>query len=264
VTPELVRDLDRPAGWWLLVGGSEQSFVDVDHPLHLEFEYVQMIAYVLDAMVTDEKPLTALHLGGGLLTVPRWLAARHPGSRQTVAEHSRTIARLAAGLGPVDGVTVVVDEADTVAGHQPEASLDVVVCDLYDGPETVTGLFTLDRLTALRTRLRTGGCYVCNLSDASPFALAKVVAATLRTVFDSVALLGEPAVLRGRRSGNIVLLGTDRDIPVAALTRLASGGPLRARVLTGMALSEFIGGALPAGHEADLPASGESPGRSIL
>ena len=33
---------------------------------------------------------------------------------------------------------------------------------------------------------------VCNLSDATPFALTQVVAATLRTVFSNVVLMAEP------------------------------------------------------------------------
>jgi hypothetical protein len=81
LTVELMRDALRDDGWWLLVEGSEQSYVDTGDPLHLEFEYVQMIALILDACFSTDAPIAALHLGGGLCTVPRWLAARHPGVR---------------------------------------------------------------------------------------------------------------------------------------------------------------------------------------
>jgi hypothetical protein len=43
-TVELLRDLDRPTGWVLLVDGVEQSYVDVVDPTHLEFEYMQHMA----------------------------------------------------------------------------------------------------------------------------------------------------------------------------------------------------------------------------
>jgi spermidine synthase len=262
--PELIRDAQRADGWWLLVGGSEQSFVDTSDPSHLEFEYVQMVAHLLETLFDSDAPVSALHLGGGLCTVPRWLAARHPGSRQRVAEHSEPIAELSASLGKVAGTTVVVDDAHKVLARSKRASVDLVVCDIYEGPETVTRLFTADSIRRMHRLLRPAGVLICNLSDATPFALSQVVAATLCAVFRSVVLLAEPPVLRGRRSGNLVLAGTDREIPLADLTRRAAGGPVRSRVVAGDDLIEFIGGATPAAVESDLPPSGESTGRSLL
>lgn len=262
--PELVRDLDRPSGWWLLVDGSEQSYVDVEDPTHLEFEYVRLAAYLLDTVLPDDEPIVALHGGGGLLTIPRWLAARNPGSRQIVAERSRVIARMAASLGDVPGVDVVIADAVDLLAAQPGRSADLVVFDVYDGPETVTSVFTLSVTRMIHDRLRTGGTYVCNLSDATPFALTRTVAATLRAVFGSVVLLAEPPVLRGRRSGNVVLLGRDASVPITPLQRRARSGPVQARVLAGERLDEFVGRAVPAADEADLPASGESPGRALF
>lgn len=261
---ELIRDALRENGWWLLVGGSEQSFVDPSDPLHLEFEYVQMIAQLLDTVFTTDQPVTALHLGGGLCTVPRWVAARHPGSRQRVVEHSAEIAALSASLGATKGVTVVVDDALEVTKRARKASVDLVVCDVYDGPDTVTQMFTLDAVRSVRRVLRGDGVYVCNLSDATPFALSKVVAATLREVFGTVVLLAEPQVLRGRRSGNLVLAATDREIALPELARRAAGNIVRFRVVVDDDLTNFIGDAESVDVEADLPASGESTGRSLI
>src|ERR1700709_991142 len=112
---DLMRDALRDEGWWLLVEGSEQSYVDTSDPLPLEFEYVQMISQVLSTAFDHDDKLTALHLGGGLLTLPRWIAARHPGSRQRVAEHSAQIAKLATSLGMPLGVRVLLNDAYAVA-----------------------------------------------------------------------------------------------------------------------------------------------------
>lgn len=259
-----MRDAQRDDGWWLLVGGSEQSYVDTADPLHLEFEYVQMVAHLLETLFPADAPITALHLGGGLCTVARWLAARHPGSRQRVAEHSAEIARLSASLGTPPGVTVVIDDALAVTTRARRASAHLVVCDVYDGPDTVTQLFTLDAVRQVHNVLRRDGVYLCNLSDATPFALSKVVAATLREVFGSVVLLSEPPVLRGRRSGNLVLGATDREIPLPDLSRRAAGGVVRFRVVADGDLAEFIGDAVAATVEAEIPPSGESTGRSLL
>jgi spermidine synthase len=263
MTIELMRDLERDSGWWLLVDGSEQSYVDTTDPTHLEFEYVQLIAHAVEAAFAEPTPLAALHLGGGLCTVPRWLAVRFPDSRQQVAEHSADIAELARSLGVPPGVELVVDDAFEVLGRARRGSLDLVVCDVYDGPETVTELFTTAGVRGFRRVLRRDGVVVCNLSDATPFSMAKVVVATIRSVFGSVAVVAEPPVLRGRRSGNLVVVASQRELPIPELARRTAGGLVRGRVLAGDDLEEFVRVAAPARSVADIPASGESTNRPL-
>lgn len=260
MSAELIRDLDRPSAWWLLVDGSEQSFVDVDEPDHLEFEYLQMAGHVIDTVWPGTRALDALHLGGGLCTLPRWLASRHPGSRQLVVERSATIASMARQLGPVAGTELLEADASQLVLERPDDSADLVFCDIYEGPETVTALFTTAALGQIRRVLRPDGYFVCNLSDASPFALSKVVMATVRAAIGEVVMLSEPAVLRGRRSGNLVLAAGHRSLSTEELVRRAAGGPVRARVVSGDELVEFVGGAEPVADESLLPASGESLG----
>lgn len=259
---ELMQDLDRPRGYWLVVDASEQSFVDLDDPTYLEFEYVQMMAYVIETAFPDDRPLAAFHLGGGLCTVPRWLAATHPGGQQQIVENSPEIAAMARSLGDLDRVgELVIDDALVRLEALGSGAVDLVVCDIYEGPETVTSGFTHDAIASAHASLRAGGWYVANLSDAAPLSLSRTVAATVREVFGSVVLLAEPAVLRGRRSGNIIVGATDGQIAIEELTRRAASGPLRARVLAEGQLTKFIGTAAPAYDAADLPESGESVGR---
>jgi spermidine synthase len=259
---ELMQDLDRPGGYWLVVDASEQSFVDLDDPAHLEFEYVQMMAYVIEAAFPDDTPLAALHLGGGLCTVPRWVAELHPGSRQRIAENSPEIAAMARSLGDLSPVgDLVVTDGLAMLAETARGSLDLLVVDVYEGPETVLSVFTHDAVKTAHEALRPGGWYVCNLSDAVPFALTKTVVATIRELFRNVVMLAEPATLRGRRSGNVVLGVSDSDVPLDAIVRRATSGPLRARVVAGEDLAAFVGGATPAYDVESLPPSGDSPGR---
>ncbi|WP_461029969.1 spermidine synthase, partial [Streptomyces sparsus] len=81
----LLPDLDRERAWLLTVDDAPQSYVDLDDPGHLEFEYVRRIAHVLHTGFPDG-PLDLLHLGGGALTLARQVAAVRPGSGQRVAE----------------------------------------------------------------------------------------------------------------------------------------------------------------------------------
>src|SRR3954470_7394572 len=100
---ELLRDLDRPSGWVLLVDGVEQSYVDVEDPTHLEFEYMQHMALVVDAVHPPSAALRAVHLGGGARAMPRWLAATRSGSMQLVVESAVDVIAAVAPLGPVPG-----------------------------------------------------------------------------------------------------------------------------------------------------------------
>src|SRR5258705_331427 len=91
---ELVADSDRAAGWTLLVDGVEQSYVDASDPAYLKFYYVRWIAAVLDAAAPTGEPLRVLHLGGGAMTLPRYVALRRPGSAQVVVEHDAALVAL--------------------------------------------------------------------------------------------------------------------------------------------------------------------------
>lgn len=261
---ELLKDLDRPGGWTLMAGGAEQSYVDIDEPAHLEFEYMQHIALVVDATYDEGEPLDVVHLGGGALTMPRWFAATRPGSRQVVFEASQQILDAVRPLGPVPNCEVRHGEAvDGIAGLAP-ASIDVAVWDLYDGPRAVTAALDLAALWLLRRVLRPQGIAVLNVSDVVPFAVVRPVLAGLRAVTDEVVLLAEPATLRGRRSGNCVLAGGPSSLPIARILRAAAAAPTKARVVAGDAMADFVGAAVPATADAPLPQPDEASGRAFL
>ncbi|CAM5630474.1 fused MFS/spermidine synthase [Streptomyces hirsutus] len=95
-TAKLMPDVDRERAWLLTVDGAPQSYVDLDEPAHLEFEYIRRLGHVLDTLAEPGHPLDVLHLGGGALTLPRYLAATRPGSRQDVVEFDRELLDLVA------------------------------------------------------------------------------------------------------------------------------------------------------------------------
>src|SRR5258705_1100717 len=98
---ELVPDADRAAGWTLLLDGTPQSYVDLNDPTWLEYEYVRRLASVLDATGEPGAGLRILHLGGGALTLPRYVAATRPGSVQRVVERDAALAALVRGVLPL-------------------------------------------------------------------------------------------------------------------------------------------------------------------
>lgn len=261
---ELLKDLDRSGGWTLVAGGAEQSYVDIDDPKHLEFEYMQHIALVVDAAFDGATPLDVVHLGGGALTMPRWIAATRPGSKQLVFEASQEILDAVRPLGQVPGCEVRRGEAVEGIAGIAAASVDLAIWDLYDGPRAVTAALDVAALWLLRRVLRPNGVAVLNVSDVAPFTVVRPVLAGLRAVTEEVVLLAEPATLRGRRSGNCVLVGGPKSLPVQRLLRTAAAAPAKARVVAGDAMTEFVGTAIPATADAPLPQPDEASGRAFL
>ena len=56
-------------------------------------------------------------------------------------------------------------------------------------------------------------------------------------------MIAEASVLRGRRRGNLVIVGSDQPLPEAALGRAAAGDPFPARLVAGEDLRRFASGA---------------------
>src|SRR5690349_4173479 len=83
---ELVPDADRARSWTLVVNGTPQSHVDLDDPAYLDFEYVRRLGHLVDLVAPPGRPLRVLHLGGGGLTLARYVAATRPRSAQQVVE----------------------------------------------------------------------------------------------------------------------------------------------------------------------------------
>ncbi|MFJ5231220.1 spermidine synthase [Kitasatospora sp. NPDC088391] len=224
-------DIDRDGGWLLTLDGTPQSYVDLQDPTYLEFEYVQRIAHLLDVVAEPGEPLDTLHLGGGALTLPRYLARTRPGSRQQVVEVDGPLTEFVADHLPwPTGIEVTVGDARAVLAEVENASVDVVVADVFRGSRTPAHLTSVEFVQSAAAALRPGGHYAANLADGPPLAFAKAQAATLAAVFAHVCLVAEPSVLRGRRYGNILLIGSDGPIPVGELARLLAADPFPARL----------------------------------
>ena len=83
-----VVEADRwiPGAYTLVVDGTPQSHVNLNDPSQLFFEYIQRMGHVIDQVRMPGEPITAVHLGAGALTLPRYIEATRPGSRQQVVE----------------------------------------------------------------------------------------------------------------------------------------------------------------------------------
>ncbi|MGW1892606.1 spermidine synthase [Streptomyces sp. NPDC002004] len=260
-TAKLLPDVDRARAWLLTVDGAPQSYVDLDDPAHLEFEYVQRLGHVLETVAEPGLPLDVLHLGGGALTLPRYVAATRPGSRQDVVEFDHGLLALVTEQLPLpagSGITVHAGDARAWLEAAGPDSADVLVADVFGGSRVPAHLTSLTYAQAAERALRPDGVYAANLADGAPFTFLRSQLATFAAVFDEIALVAEPSVLRGRRFGNAVLLASHRPLDIAALARRTAADAFAARVEHGDALRRLIGDATPV-HDEDATPSPEPP-----
>lgn len=260
-TVKLMPDVDRRRAWLLTVDGAPQSYVDLDEPAHLEFEYTRRLGHVLDTVAEQGRALDVLHLGGGAFTLPRYVAATRPGSRQDVVEADRGLLDLVAEHLPLpDGADVTAHGADARAwlAAAPADSADVLVADVFGGSRVPAHLTSVEYAREAARVLRADGVYVANLADGAPFGFLRGQLAGFATLFEHTALIAEPGVLRGRRFGNAVLVASGRPLDVPALARRTAADVFPARVEHGAALRDFVGGARPV-RDADAVPSPEPP-----
>jgi SAM-dependent methyltransferase len=260
-TAELLADADRDGSWMLLVNGTPQSHVDLDDPTHLEFEYVRRMGHVLDLAAEPGAPLDVAHLGGGALTLPRYVAATRPGSRQRVVEIDQPLTDLVREHLPLPRnarIRVRADDARVGLTALHPASTDVVICDVFAGARTPAHLTSAEFAAEAHRALRPGGVYAANVADGPPLRFARAQVATVRSVFRHVCLLAEPGILRGRRFGNLVAVASDVELPIAGYVRRCARDPMPSRVVHGEDLARFAGTARPV-HDADAVDSPEPP-----
>ena len=139
-------------------------------------------------------------------------------------------------------------------GKLPQGWADLVIADVFWGARTPAHLTSGEFLREVRRVLRPGGLYAANVADGRIRRHGGSAAAAEPSAFPGrhrprrvhfVGLLADPAVLRGRRFGNGVLLASDTELPFAELTRGAAGDPHPMRMETGSALADFVAGAPP-------------------
>ncbi|MFJ8361244.1 spermidine synthase [Streptomyces sp. NPDC093984] len=255
-TAKLMPDVDRERAWLLTVDGAPQSYVDLDAPTHLEFEYARRLGHVLDTAAEPGMALDVVHLGGGALTLPRYVAATRPGSRQDVVEADRGLLDLVVEHLPLpagSGITLHAADARAWLDAAPPSSADIVIADVFGGSRVPAHLTTVAYARVAERVLRPDGVYLANLADAAPFAFLRSQLATFATVFQELVLIAEPAVLRGRRFGNAVLIAGHRPLDTAPLARRSAADVFPARVEHGAALRDFMGGAEPVHDENAVP-----------
>lgn len=238
-----------PGSFTLVVDGTPQSHVNMGDPSQLFFEYVQRMGHVIDQLRMPGEPITAVHLGAGALTLPRYIEETRPGSRQQVIELESDLVDLVRSELPWSkraSIRVRYGDAREVIGRLPaglKRSVDLLVIDIFAGARTPAHVTSVEFYRSAVSLLAPDGVVLVNIADGPALAFARGQATTLSSVVVDTAILAEAQVLKGRRFGNVVLVGSPSPLPLDWMPRLLAGGPHPAKVVSGRELVDWIAGA---------------------
>lgn len=237
-----------PGSFTLVVDGTPQSHVNMSDPSQLFFEYIQRMGHVIDQLKMPGEPLTAVHLGAGALTLPRYVEHTRPGSRQQVIELERELVDFVRAELPWSkraSIRVRYGDAREVVGKLPpglHGEVDLLIIDVFGGARIPAHVTSVEFYREASALLAPEGIVLVNIADGPGLAFARGQAATLGAAVNEVAALAEAQVLKGRRFGNVVLVGSPTALPLDWMPRLLAGGPHPAKVLNGRELRDWIAG----------------------
>lgn len=244
-TAELIEDDYTPNGWVLEINGMESSHIVLGDPRALDFEYMRWLAAVIEPHVDahlDPAKLRITHLGGGACSMARYLADVYPSSRNTVVELDAKLADFVREwfeLPKAPLVKIRVGEARAVTATLAPASRDIIIRDVFSGYITPTPLTTLEFTEMAAKTLDAGGLYIINCGDNRDLAGARAEAAAISQVFEHTAAVADPAMLKGRRRGNIIIAGSHSPLP------------LEGEAVTAAISKRLLGGGVPAQYKDD-------------
>ncbi|TQL70738.1 hypothetical protein FB381_4680 [Nocardioides albertanoniae] len=235
-TADLVRKDD---GWVIQIDGVAQSHVgDPAQPPKLA-----SIRWMLAAL-GDRAPRRAAHLGGALLALPRAVAHRWPESAQTVVELEPALVELTRSRFPLPtGITMETAEARSWLEANPGSEHDAIVIDIFVGNRIPPAFTSLECMDAARAALSAQGRLVLNSVAGPDLLFTRRELATLRTLFEHVAMIVQGSALAGARFGNATLIASDSPIDAAPIRSAIAGDPSMGALVTD--IDPIIDGAAP-------------------
>ncbi|WP_066287442.1 spermidine synthase [Arthrobacter sp. B6] len=256
---ELIADQDNSNGWLLKINGVMSSHIDLADPLFLDFEYMRWMAALIESRwpptsgkggSKDSGPhrLRGLHLGGGACSLARYFHAAYPDARQVVVELDGKLAEYVRGwfdLPKAPLLRIRVGEAREVTETLTPDTRDFIIRDVFAGSLTPRALTTAEFNAHIRRVLAPGGIYVANSGDAPDLKNAREDAATIAAAFEHTVIIADPAMLKGRRYGNMVMAGSDTPFDGdPQLARRLLGGAVPAHIWNDTQVRAFAAGSL--------------------
>ncbi|GAA4429394.1 fused MFS/spermidine synthase [Georgenia halophila] len=196
------------------------------------------------AALGNDGPQTCAHLGGGMLTVPRAIAERRPDSRQVVIELEPALAELARTRFDLHlGIDVQIGDARAWLDAGTANELDAVLIDVFAGGRIPPAFTSMECFAAARAALSDTGLLIVNSVAGPELEFTRRELATVRAVFEHVAMIVQGSALHGVRFGNATLIGSAAPLSTDGIRAALADDSSRGALVTD--LDRIIDGAEP-------------------
>ncbi|MDR4532990.1 fused MFS/spermidine synthase [Glutamicibacter sp. PS] len=227
----------------LSIGGAEQSHVNLRHPEEVFYEYLARIANQIRVLRGQRSGLKFLHLGAGALTLARWASVSLSDSTHVVVDIERELVDFVMRYMPLPAGTAVhsitADAREVLHEHLASEKFDVIIVDIFSGPEAPEHLTVPEYYRELGQSLTPDGLLFVNIGDDPPLRFTDRQVAAARSTFDFVMLSSTPDMFTRRYPGNLVLMGTNT-IPAPELIELCEqSGPFPSEIRHSVSLDRF-------------------------
>lgn len=221
-------------------------------PLSLEYEYERVYAALTQALLAEREagaPFSALYLGGGAYTFPRWIAQVYPQSRNVVAEIDPGVVEAnhaAMGLPRDTAIRTLVGDARQVLLREAPGQFALIYGDAFHDLTVPWHLTTREFTAHLKALMTQPGLYLLNAIDlyepGNPHR-SQFVGALLKTceaVFGAgqtvlYVCLGDvnPEAGRPARTTFVLACALGEEAQRALQTPLEPGARFNPRLITG-------------------------------
>lgn len=221
-TAELVpENTSYGIGVLLLLDGAQSSYLEMQNPQELMFEYMQYMQCVIRQLMPLAKYRDFVHLGGAGCALPRALHDEFRKTRHLAIEYDELLASYVRDwfdLPRSPALRIRVADAREALTTLRPASQDVITRDVFADQAVPNHTRTQEFFDLAASKLAPGGIFLANTaSHRGQHELRREVAG-LHAAFAYTAAIAEPGILKGKHYGNVVLLGSND--PVIDFTEL--------------------------------------------
>lgn len=222
------------------------SYSSLDDPTHLVYGYEKVYAEATQYQAQRHENVSALFIGGGGYTFPRYMEALYPGSDLDVIEIDPGVTETAhtlLGLRRGGDIVSYNEDARMFLEREPQKQYALIMGDAFNDYSVPYHLTTREFNDRVAAWLADDGLYLVNLIDGPRRDFLRSYVHTLQQTFDHVYVI--PAIRTWRESPRVtfVIVASSRPVNLDQFAAIDGGDDatlLADLVLDPAALAEIL------------------------
>ena len=202
------------------------SYSSLEDPTQLVYGYEKVYAEATEYQARRAKELSALFIGGGGYTFPRYMENVYPGSHLDVIEIDPAVTQVAydyMGLSPTSSVVSYNEDARLFLERPPTRRYSLIMGDAFNDYSVPYHLTTDEFNRRVRAWLADDGLYLVNLIDGAGASFLRSYLHTLTRTFDHIVVVPTIENWRWSVRSTFVLIAGSQRLDLEALAEIDAG-----------------------------------------